>query len=135
MLLANASAAEDVIQQVFSTLLRQGRAPIENEAHYLRRAVRNECYSMLRTRLRRPERSLDEPLLESVVGTATDRPDERLALERAIRDLTPEQREVIHLHVYEGRTFQEIADALEEPVNTIASRYRYAIAKLRQILG
>ena len=49
MLLADAAAAEDAIQQVFVSLLRRP-APIENEAHYLRRAVRNECYSMLRAR-------------------------------------------------------------------------------------
>jgi len=134
MLLANGSAADDVIQQVFSVLLKRGPAVIDNEAHYLRRAVRNECYSVLRVRVRRAECPIDEPLLESAAATGSDRPDERLALERAIRDLTPEQREVIHMHVYEGRTFQEIADALEESINTVASRYRYAIARLRQIL-
>jgi DNA-directed RNA polymerase specialized sigma24 family protein len=42
---------------------------------------------------------------------------------------------VIYWHVFEGLTFQEIADAAEESINTIAARYRYALAKLRQILG
>jgi DNA-directed RNA polymerase specialized sigma24 family protein len=31
-------------------------------------------------------------------------------------------------------SFQEIADALEAPPNTVASRYRYGLAKLREIL-
>ena len=60
--------------------------------------------------------------------------DERIALEGAIRLLPPEQREVIHLHVFEGWTFQQVADASDESINTIAARYRYAIAKLRQTL-
>jgi RNA polymerase sigma-70 factor, ECF subfamily len=38
---------------------------------------------------------------------------------------------VIHLHVFEGMTFQEAADAMGESINTIASRYRYAVEKLR----
>ena len=132
MLLGNASAAEDVIQQVFSALLKSSAVSIDNEANYLRRAVRNECYSALRLRQRRPEVSIEGPLLES--GGQVDRPDERLALERALRHLTSEQREVIHLHVYEGRTLQEIADSLDESINTVASRYRYGLANLRKIL-
>jgi DNA-directed RNA polymerase specialized sigma24 family protein len=52
MLLADALAAEDAIQQVFAALVRH-KGTIENERHYLRRAVRNECFSMLRGRRRR----------------------------------------------------------------------------------
>src|SRR5687767_1962490 len=132
MLLADAAAAEDAVQQVFTALLRQ-RAPIENEAHYLRRAVRNECYSMLRARKVRGDAATDRPLLEATADVPVA-PDERLALERAIRDLPAEQREVIHLHVFEGWTFQQVADASGQSINTIAARYRYAIAKLRQTL-
>ena len=132
MLLADAAAAEDAVQQVFLALMRQ-RGPIENEAHYLRRAVRNECYSMLRARKVRGDAGGDRPLLEPAAD-APVAPDERIALERAIRALPPEQREVIHLHVFEGWTFQQVADALDESINTIAGRYRYALARLRQTL-
>jgi len=51
MLVADPASAEDAIQQVFALLLRHSGS-IENETHYLRRAVRNECYSMLRGRVR-----------------------------------------------------------------------------------
>ena len=47
------------------------------------------------------------------------------------KTLPADQREVIHLHVFEGMTFQQVADTTGESINTIASRYRYAIAKLR----
>jgi RNA polymerase sigma-70 factor (ECF subfamily) len=60
---------------------------------------------------------------------------ERLALESAIRQLPPEQREVVHLHVFKGWTFQEVADACGESINTIASRYRYTLARLRETLA
>lgn len=132
MVLADAAAAEDAVQQVFAALLRQQGA-IDNEAHYLRRAIRNECYSMLRRRsLRRDEDQ--RPLLEPVAADAMDQA-ERLALERALRGLPPEQREVIHLHVFEGWTFQEVADGCGESINTVAARYRYGLAKLRQMLA
>jgi RNA polymerase sigma-70 factor (ECF subfamily) len=138
MLLADAAAAEDAIQQVFASLLRQnGR--IDSDIHYLRRAVRNECFSMLRRRRNqsRSEMAIELPLLdaiEPIAAGAVDH-DERLALERAIRELPPEQREVIHLHVFEGLTFKEIAAASNASLNTVAARYRYALAKLRRILA
>ena len=132
MLLADAVAAEDAIQQVFAALLRNtGR--IDNEAHYLRRAVRNECYSTLRRRVRRSEEPR-RPMLEAVAPGVVDHA-ERLALEGAIRQLPPEQREVVHLHVFEGWTFQEVANTCGESINTIASRYRYALARLREALA
>ena len=128
MLLADASAAEDAIQQVFTRLLVLRRQADQQE-RYLRRAVRNECYSVLRSR----RRSAGEgPLLELQAPQA--HPDERIALERALRELPAEQREVLHLHVFEGRTFQEIADFTGESAHTAASRYRYAMAKLKQML-
>lgn len=130
MLLASASDAEDVIHQVFAALLKQ--TAIENDAGYLRRAVRNECYSVLRRRRTRPLVAMPVPFLEPVGETA--RPEERLALEQALRELPAEQREVVHLHVYEGMTFQQIADGCDESINTIASRYRYALTKLRDVL-
>ena len=132
MLVADTAAAEDAIQQVFAALLRH-KGSIDNETHYLRRAVRNECYSMLRGRVRRKEEP-GRPLLEAVGFEGVD-PAERLALEDAIRGLPAEQREVIHLHVFEGWTFQEVAVACDESINTVASRYRYALAKLREMLA
>ena len=42
---------------------------------------------------------------------------------------------MVHLKVWEGMTFQEIAGLTGESLNTAASRYRYATDKLRNILG
>ncbi len=73
-------------------------------------------------------------LLEHIALVDSE-PDERLALERGIRSLTPEQREVVHLHVFDGLTFREIAEASGESINTVAARYRYALEKLRVLGG
>jgi RNA polymerase sigma-70 factor (ECF subfamily) len=128
MLLADHAAAEDAIQQVFARLVARPRAIDEGE-HYLRRAVRNECYSVLRARV---SKRFEAPLLEPMVPEA--RVEERMSLEAAIRELPIDQREAIHLHVFEGHTFQEIATLTGDSINTIASRYRYALEKLKQAL-
>ena len=49
----------------------------------------------------------------------------------ALAELPPEQRAVAHLKLWTGLTFEQIAAALEIPPNTAASRYRYALDKLR----
>jgi len=38
---------------------------------------------------------------------------------------------VVHLKLWEGLTFEQIAGTLDIPLNTAASRYRYGIDKLR----
>ena len=128
MVLADAAAAADVVQIVFTALLRRPSAP-EFDERYLRRAVRNECFTALRHR-RRDVLAAAAPILEAVEGR-TDRHDERLAVEQALRELPPEQREVVHLKVFEGMTFQEIASLTDASINPVASRYRYALDKLR----
>ena len=45
-----------------------------------------------------------------------------------------EQRSVVHLKLWEGLTFEAIADVLEIPPNTAASRFRYGLDKLRERL-
>ena len=55
-------------------------------------------------------------------------------IESALGLLPEEQRAVVHLKVWEDYTFQQISEVLDIPPNTAASRYRYALDKLRQQL-
>ncbi len=63
-----------------------------------------------------------------------DEPAFREALSGALGELPPEQRVVVHLKLWEGLTFEQIAELLRVPLNTAASRYRYGLDKLRQRL-
>jgi RNA polymerase sigma-70 factor, ECF subfamily len=134
MILASREGAEDVIQQVFAALLDSRRRRIDDEERYLRRAVRNACYSALRHQKIRRGPAVDEALLEVAAEAAPVSEEDRIALAEAIRELPPDQREVIHLHIFEGRTFKDVAEMTGEPLNTIASRYRYALEKLKATL-
>lgn len=129
MILADPAAAEDVVHDVFAALAGR-RHVLQSPDHYLRRAVRNGCYDALRRLKTRRTDAVDAALLEAIEGVP-GAADERLEIERALRLLPPEQREVVHLKVFEGLTFDEIADVTETPRNTVTSRYRYALDKLR----
>ncbi len=135
MILARPEAAEDAVQQVFTALLAAPARDIENEEAYLRRAVRNACYSTLRHEQVRRGPPLEDALLEQAADGPAVSEEQRLTLSRAIAALLPEQREVVHLHVFEGRTFKEVADLTGDPPNTVASRYRYALDHLKAALG
>ena len=63
-----------------------------------------------------------------------DRERSRL-IEEAMRKLQTSYREVVTLKTWGGLTFGEIAEALEIPANTAASRYRYGLEELRKALG
>ena len=58
----------------------------------------------------------------------------RDALSRAMQQLPEEQRAVVHLRAWEEQTFDQIGSLLEISPNTTASRYRYALEKLRSSL-
>lgn len=136
MIVGDTAAAEDAVHQVFVKLLASDspRDDIRSAAAYLRQAVRNQCYSWLRARRQdRMEAATDAGSLLEPVGPASQ--DDRLMLEQALRALPPEQREVVHLKVFEGLTFKQIATLTHIPLNTAASRYRYAIDKLATQLG
>ena len=59
---------------------------------------------------------------------------ESIGVEQALRSLPAEQQEVVTLKEWGGLTFAEIASALEIPPGTAASRYRLALARLKETL-
>jgi RNA polymerase sigma-70 factor, ECF subfamily len=142
LITAHHALAEDAVQQAFAKLAGMGGriAELAAEEHYLRRAVRNECYRLLMVPRLVSSDSEQAALLEPVapnagVDAALESQDQCQVIESAVRELPAEQREIVHLKVYEDLTFQQIADLLAIPLNTAASRYRYATEKLRQALA
>ena len=59
----------------------------------------------------------------------------RLVLERALAQLSPEQRAVVELTYYYGCPYREIAEILDCPVETVKTRMFYARRRLRDQLN
>jgi RNA polymerase sigma-70 factor (ECF subfamily) len=128
-LLRDPSAAEDVLHQVFLNLVR-GRASIAGEpSAYLFRAVRNRALNHIRGQSRETDLADAAVWLESPDGSR----ETSLALQSALRALPEEQREVIVLRIWGQMTFEEAAVVIGISPNTAASRYRYGLAKLKEI--
>ncbi len=61
--------------------------------------------------------------------------ESRRAINAALAELSPEQREVFLLRHYSGMSFREIAEALGVPIGTVLARASRAAAKLREKLA
>jgi RNA polymerase sigma factor (sigma-70 family) len=128
--------AEDILQDVFSALVQANRLlmPIEHITGWLFRVARNRIIDLFRART--PELLELEDLLSPDAGPEEEyvRAVQLEALEQAIAELPPEQRDVFVAHELEGRSFKEIAAATGVGVNTLLSRKRYAVLRLRERL-
>lgn len=56
-------------------------------------------------------------------------------VQRGLETLSPEQRTVVRLRIYEDKTFAEIAEELGVPLGTVVTRMRAALQKLNRELG
>jgi RNA polymerase sigma-70 factor, ECF subfamily len=126
----------DLLQEIFVKLVREPKLlnGVREERAFLIRFAHNAAIDLMRRRGTR-ERTKENFAAEIISPFApTSDPDEkafREELAMALGELPQEQRTVVHLKLWAGLTFEEIADALEIPPNTAASRYRYGLDKLR----
>jgi RNA polymerase sigma-70 factor, ECF subfamily len=144
--------AEDLLQEVFLRVIK-GADAYQRQAKlttWLYTIARNLCVDASRRGKHRRAQSLDAPmnssdtegatLLDVVADNApaTDRKvlDKELhgKLQAAIARLSEEQREVFLMREFLDMPFKQIADVVGCPENTVKSRMRYALEKLREDL-
>jgi RNA polymerase sigma-70 factor, ECF subfamily len=129
--------AEDAVQEVFLGVLKSRRRlqDVQDLTAYLFAALRRAAGRIAAQRARGPTLSASAIDIAPAVATPRDRSSpygERL--ERALLALPAEQREVIVLKVDGELTFAQIAEVIGVSMNTAASRYRYALERLRKAL-
>lgn len=135
----NEDDTRDVLQEVFVKLARQPQLlrVAHDQRAFLLRLAHNAAIDLMRRRGAR-DKYHEQFASEGIASFAsTPDPDEtvfRTRLAAALGQLPPEQCAVVHLKLWEGLTFEQIAGALEIPPSTAASRYRYGIDKLRELL-
>lgn len=138
-LLNDASAAEDVVHDVFLAFAQAV------EKFRLTGSLKGFLLTCVANRARNAGKAKHRHTagLDSaeVVDSGADDPpcsivcNEQLEqLSRAMAQLPYEQREVVMLHFQAGMTLRAIAKSLDISVNTTKSRYRYGLDKLRLIL-
>jgi RNA polymerase sigma factor (sigma-70 family) len=142
--------AEDILQEVFYELVEANRLlmPIEHVTGWLFRVARNRITDLLRKK--KPDLFSDEAVegedgellqIEDLLPSPDAGPEALYfrnvlleELELAVEELPEEQRAVFVGHELEGRSFNEMAAETGVSVNTLLSRKRYAVLRLRERL-
>lgn len=143
----SASRAEELLQDVLVRVIRSKHRYRRSAKFttWMYTIARNLCVDESRRARFRDHESLDAPrgasgtrsLMSSLTSEAvpTDARAEatrlRTQLARAVSRLPPDQREVFLMRQLGGLSFREIGDAVGAPENTVKSRMRYALEKLR----
>jgi len=134
------AAAEDVLHDVFISFVQHA------EKLQLRTSLKSYLSSCIANRVRNMNRENPRRTMQlnhkGAIGSDCDGP-QRLAIsaeqseriEMALLQLPYQQQEVIILHFQGGMRFKAIAESQGVSINTIQSRYRYGLDKLRSLLN
>lgn len=142
-ILADASAAEEVLLDVYTQVWRQAATYSRERGTalaWLTTIARSRAIDRLRRG--RQEQQRTEPLdpAQQFAARGTSAEDEvragevRAVVRRALDSLAPEQREVIELAYYGGMSHSEIAAARGLPLGTVKTRTRLGMMRLREML-
>jgi RNA polymerase sigma-70 factor (ECF subfamily) len=139
-LLRDRSLAEDIVHDVFVSFAgATGTFHLSGSLKgYLSTCVANGARDLNRLRSGRGA----GPGIMEAAGSDSDGPMEQVIgreeteeLQGLLARLAYEQREVVVLHLHHGMRFREIAEDLDISINTVQSRYRYGLEKLRSIMS
>jgi RNA polymerase sigma-70 factor (ECF subfamily) len=128
--------AEDVLQTVFVRIARKRHrlAGARCLDAYVYRIARNEASRLISRRKREQIAKVRTESWLMVTENSQELGDLAEQLQVALAHLPQPQREVIVLKIYRQKTFLEISRLLGLSQNTVASRYRYGMEKLRILL-
>jgi RNA polymerase sigma factor (sigma-70 family) len=145
----DAAEAEDVLQEALYELVTAYRLmqPIEQVGAWLMRVARNRIIDRFRKQRPQllgdlaPEGEESDSALERLLPVIEEGPDAALVrellleeLEQALAELPAEQRAVFVAQELEGASFKELSARWGVGVNTLLSRKRYAVLRLRERL-
>jgi RNA polymerase sigma-70 factor (ECF subfamily) len=132
-ILRDAERAQDAVQDAFVLVWRElpRLRDADRYAPWLHRLLVNACYEQLRRHRRWADHVRVLPIEGPTGPDAIVSIDDRDALDRAFRRLTPEHRAVFVLHHHSGFPVAEIAEIVGIPVGTVKSRLHHATRSLR----
>jgi RNA polymerase sigma-70 factor, ECF subfamily len=136
----NRDAAEEVTQSVFIKVYKNlGRIDLNRPLQpWIYRIAHNEAANHLRTVSRKKESSLEDSQWGHIASPDEDQSIEKeeqtILIQKALHKLKTKYREVIVLHYFEEKSYQEIAEILNISTNSVGTLLRRGRMKLQDIL-
>jgi RNA polymerase sigma-70 factor (ECF subfamily) len=138
-MLRDSALAEDLLQTTFLSFVRaRGRYEAgTNVRAWLYAIATNAARDALRRHRARLERLTDTGAPPEATAETIDPrdPGAARAIEAALAQLPPDQREAVVLHKLQELSFEEIAEALEISVGAAKVRAHRGYQRLRALLG
>jgi len=136
-MLGSTDAAEDAVQDAFVRAydqLAQCQDPNKFVGWFFL-ILRNRCFAeRRRNRTQAPLEAADQVAAADRTDGGTETAERRRALQHALLELTPDQREVFVLKHVEGLSYGEIAERLSTSVPSLKMRMHRAYDRLREQL-
>lgn len=132
-----AGRADDLAANVF-VIAFERRGSFRADADSARPWLLGIATNALRNEWRSERRALElltELRLAAGSSEAGGASDREAPLAAALTELSPDQRDVLLLHVWEDLSYDDIAQALEIPIGTVRSRLARARERLRSTLA
>ncbi|HEY8559065.1 MAG TPA: sigma-70 family RNA polymerase sigma factor [Pyrinomonadaceae bacterium] len=133
--------AEDAVQEIFVDIWKNAARFDEtqsSETTFVAMIARRRLID----RLRYAKRRIATDSLEDIAAEPQNRADEELQTSieakdaaRALKQLRPEQRQVLQLSIVQGLSHQEISDATGIPLGTVKTHARRGLLQVREFLG
>ena len=147
-LLKNSEDAKDMTQETFTKAWQHRENLRQETAHsWMLKCVQNLCYNLLKRRkfqvyLSEEESESLEMLLHTNSNRSVPTPDEisikeelKQLVRQAIDELPKSIRSIVVMRELEEKSYKEIADTLDRPVNSVKSTVFRARKKLREIMN
>lgn len=135
-ILRDAALAEDVTQQALLDIWRNLGSLHDPRKYdgWSYRVLVNACHAEARRTPRWLPESVVTPAHEPRAADAFGRVDDRDQLERGFRELSVDHRTVLVLHYLLDLTQEQVAEVLDIPAGTVASRLNRATRLMRELL-
>jgi len=137
----NKEDAEDAVQEIFIDIWKNAQrfdAAQASETTFVAMIARRRLIDRLRKTNRQP--NVDS--FEDILVEPSESTDKQIQLSveakeaaEAMKNLRPEQRQILHLSIIQGFSHQEIADALNMPLGTVKTHARRGLIQVRELLG
>ena len=140
-MLPKSEEAEDAVQEIFIDIWKHAGRFDETQASettFVAMIARRRLIDRIRKQNRQPNIDSMDDILVEPAGQAHQ--DIQMTVEakeaaKAMNDLRPEQRQILHLSIVQGFSHQEISEALAIPLGTVKTHARRGLIQVRQVLG
>ena len=144
-MVGNKNDAEDITQDVFVKIWKNIKKfdQEKNFKTWVFAIARNTTIDWLRNRKNVTFSSLDtdQEMFEETISDILPLPDEIFSRKELVHELeivldkiSIESKTIVFLHLKEDMTFEEIAEIVKKPMNTIKSQYRRTLHQIRGLL-